>query len=152
MNAEEYLQRVEKIDAMIRNKKIEAEQWRYIAQGSSGAIEGDRVQSSGNQQKMEAAVAKYVDTEEEIKQLVMQKDDIIHTIEQLGVNEYDVLHKLYIQFMDMNEVAEQKGKSYEWVKAKRKKGLRLLQGILSKKYPNVPNCTEVYLKIPECTQ
>ena len=56
VNAKKYLSNVSKLDKMIANKMIEKEQWEAVAEGSTAHSEGERVQSSGNPQKMADAV------------------------------------------------------------------------------------------------
>ena len=63
MKAKDFLKQLKKLDAMITNKLIEREQWKSIATGSTGVSDGERVQSSGSQQKMADAVARYIDIE-----------------------------------------------------------------------------------------
>ena len=120
MKAKEFLKQVLKLDRLIENKLIEREQWKSIAMGttSGGAevmVNGvahkmDRVQSSGNPQKMADAVARYVDLKKEIDavvdELIATKKDVIAVIEQLNPIEYDLLHKMYIQHIPLDEVAD----------------------------------------------
>lgn len=137
MKANEYLQQINKLDKMIQNKLIEIEQWKAIAGGVTGQAEGERVQSSGTQQKMADAVCKYVMIEEEINadidRLVYIKQDVIKTIEMLPTVEYDVLHKIYIQGMEFDEVAGMQNKSRSWVKKNHGKGLAHVQAIIDER-------------------
>lgn len=68
--AQLFLEQVEKLDARIRNKLIERQQWRDIALGITGVTEGEKVQSSGAKSKMADAVIKCVDMEAEIDSLI----------------------------------------------------------------------------------
>lgn len=119
MEAKKYLQQVKKLDKLIQNKQIEIEQWKTIASGVTGTTEGERVQSSGNQQKMENAICKYISIQKELEadidRYVAVKKEIIGTIEQLPDVEYDILHKVYIQDMEFAMVAAVLDKSYSWV-------------------------------------
>lgn len=141
MKAKEYLQQVKKIDKLIENKLIEKEQWFAIATGTTASSDdGDRVQSSGSQQKMADAVCKMVEIQEEINNLIDMyidtKQGVIKTIEQLPADEYDVLHKIYIQDMNMNDVADVKNKSREWVRQTHGRGISTVQRFLGKKKKN----------------
>lgn len=145
MKAKEYLHQVEKLDNMIHNKQIEVEQWRYIAMGSGSFAEGERVQSSGNQQKMADAVARYIDIETQINadidRYIDIKQQVISTIEQLPANEYDLLHKMYIGIMEdsctryltLDEVADIKNKSYSWATTLHGRALASVQKILDER-------------------
>ena len=133
MNAKEYLMQVKKLDRMIQNKKTELEMWHSIATGTGSQADGERVQSSGSQQKMEDAVVESVQVEWEISNLIERKSQIINTIEQLSAEEYDLLHRKYIQCFDLVEVAQIRGKSYSWATTVHGQALKHLQVILDAK-------------------
>lgn len=134
MRAKEYLSQISKIDRIIQNKIVEMKHWKAIATSTTVSTEGERVQSSGSKEKMADAVCRYMDMQTEINddidRLIDTKQEIISTIEQLNVDEYDVLHKIYVQFKTFQEVAAEKGKSYSWVTSKHGRGLANLQRIL----------------------
>lgn len=134
MRAKDYLNQISKIDRLIENKIAEMEHWKAIATGTTAYSEGDRVQATGSKEKMADAVARYIDMEGEINadidRLIDKKQEIISTIEQLQTDEYDILHKIYVQFKTFQEVAAEKGKSYSWVTSKHSRGLANLQRIL----------------------
>lgn len=136
MKAKEYLQQVMKLDKIIQNKLIEKEQWKNIASNTTTAPDSERVQSSGSKEKMADAVIRYVEIEAEIDEcinkMVATKKEIISTIEQLPAIEYDLLHKVYIQFMDLYEVASAYGdKSYSWATTVHGRALKHVQDILN---------------------
>ncbi len=138
IDAKSYLRQVEKLDARIRNKLIEREQWRDIALGITANVGGEKVQASGNQQKMASAIEKCVDMEQEINALVDElintKRDVIATIEQLeSPTEYDVLHKRYIQYLSLQEIADHYGRDYGWATTTHGRALKNVQNILNNK-------------------
>lgn len=134
MDAKEYLEQIEDIDTKIANKSIEVAQWKLIAKQTTACMDGsERVQSSGSQQKMANAVTIYTSIEEEISELVKQRDDIAKTIEQLTTKEYNVLHKKYFQGMSYRAIAEESNKSYSWATSTHNDAIEHLQGILDKK-------------------
>lgn len=132
--AQEFLEQVPKLNAMIENKMAEKAQWRGVAHGITTNTEGERVQSSGSQQKMADAVCKIVDLEQEINDLIDRlidtKQTIIETIELLNATEYDVLHKRYIQGMTFDEIGAAKGKSKSWATTVHGRALQSLNGII----------------------
>lgn len=135
MNAKEYLQQVQKLDVMIRNKQIEVEQWKAIATSStSNSSDSERVQTSSEQQKMANAIARYIDIENEINaaidRLVDLKKDVIQTIEQLPAIEYDVLHMKYIQFKSFEEIGEKYKKTKRWAESTNGTAIQYVQRIL----------------------
>lgn len=119
MEIKEWLNRVRKIDLQIKNKLIEKQQWYDMALGITSNMEGERVQSSGSQSKMQDAIIKCVDMEKEIDALVDRlidtKREVIQTIEQLdSPTQYNVLHLIYIQGKTLQEVADEYAMSYDW--------------------------------------
>ena len=137
MKAKEYLMQVSKIDRMITNKIQEVKQWKDIALSSTVSSDGDRVQASGSQQRMADAVGRYVDIEKEINadidRLVDVKREVIKTIEMLPEAEYDLLHMIYIQGMDLIAAAESEGKTYTWATTTHGRALSHLQKILDER-------------------
>ena len=138
IDAKTYLRQVEKLDLRIQNKLIECQQWRDIALGITANMGGEKVQSSGSQQKMADAIVKCVDMEKEINalvdELIAAKREVIATIEQVdSPTEYDILHKRYIQFLSLQEIAEHYGKEYGWATTMNGRALKNVQSILDKK-------------------
>ena len=137
-NAQIYLEQVEKLDSIIKNKLIEKQQWKDIALGITANMDGERVQSSGGKDKMGEAVIKCIDIEAEIDRLIDKlidtKKDVIQTIEELySPTEYNVLHLRYIQYKTLQEIADQYGRDYDWAKLTCKRGCDHVQVILNRK-------------------
>lgn len=137
MDAKNYLRQVEKLDVRIQNKLIERKQWEDIALGITASVGGERVQSSGSQQKMADAVIKCVDMEDEINALVDNlidiKKDVIATIEKLdNPTEYDILHKRYIQFIPLQEIADIYGREYTTITTTHGRALKNVQVLLDR--------------------
>lgn len=137
MKAKEYLQQVEKLNRMIDNKLIELEQWKAMAVGITSHSEGERVQGSGDQQKMADAVCRYVDIQSEVNaqidKMVELKKEVISTIEQLPTVEYDLLHKVYIQFMSFDDVAATYNKHPKWATRLHGSALQKVQKIIDER-------------------
>ena len=137
MKAKDYLLQVEKVNKMIDNKLVELEQWKAIATGITASSEGERVQASGSQQKMADAVSRYVDIQnevnEQIDRLVDLKQEVISTIEQLPALEYDLLHKVYIQFIKLEEVAAAYNKHSKWADRLHGSALQKVQKIIDER-------------------
>ena len=144
MKAKDYLDQVEKLDTIIQNKLIERAQWKEIATGVTARSDGERVQSSGRPSKMADAVDRCVDIEAEIDALIDKlvdvKREITATIEQLNANEYDVLHKRYIQHLSYVEIADAKCRDYNWVTTVHGRALKNVQAILDEREQN-DSCT-----------
>jgi DNA-directed RNA polymerase specialized sigma subunit len=138
MKAQEYLFQISKIDKLIENKIAEMEHWKAVATSTTTFSEGDRVQSSGSKQKMADAVCRYLQMEDEINvaidRLIDMKQEVISTIEQLpSVDEYDVLHKRYVQQNTLQDVANILGMSYSNITTIHGRALVHLQKILDER-------------------
>lgn len=135
MKAQDFLRQVRKLDLQITNKLIEKRQWRDIALGITANMDGERVQSTGGKSKMADAVNKCIDIESEVDGLVDKlidvKKEVIQAIEQLdSPTEYDVLHRRYIQFMTLQDIADHYKKDYGWATTTHGRALKSLQAIL----------------------
>lgn len=136
--AKDYLRQVELLDARIRNKLIEQEQWKEMALGITASLGGERVQTSGSKQKMANAINKCVDMEAEIDELIDElidtKKKVIETIENLNSpTEYKILHMRYIQFIGLTGISEKLDKDYSWVTTTHGRALKNVQMLLDKK-------------------
>lgn len=132
----EFLQQVGKYELIIHNKLIEVEQWKALAESTTSVLTPDKVQTSGSQQKMSEAVDRYIDIQNEIKDYIEKlyeaKKEVLSKIEQLGPVDYDVLHKIYVQFLTFKDVADSYEKSYSWACKQHTKALEQLEAILFK--------------------
>ena len=137
MRARDFLERIEKIDSMIRNKLEEMERWRTLAESTTAPINGDRVQSSSDQQKMANAAIECVMIEQElqsqINRLRQARQDIIDVIEQLPTKQYDLMHKVYILGMTFQEIADLQGKTKSGVSNMHRKAIKNVQTILDRR-------------------
>lgn len=136
MIAKDYLQQVEMLDEKIKNKLIERQQWKDIALGITASVGGERVQTSGNNQKMADAVIKCVDMESEIDRLIDElidtKKAVIATIEKLySPTEYKILHMRYIQHISLTDIADKLNKDYSWVTTTHGRALKSVQRLLN---------------------
>jgi DNA-directed RNA polymerase specialized sigma24 family protein len=133
MCAEQYLERIKKIDALIENKREDYDRWFAIAEGMGGFSASEGVQSSKNLQKMPDAVGRYIVIDQEIKELERERESIIKTLERLPAIEYDLLFKFYAGTYSIKELARHFDKSIGWVKWKKRTALDLLQDFLNEK-------------------
>lgn len=132
--AQDYLKQIKKKDSIIKNKLIEREQLYDIALGITPQSGGERVQSSGSKQKMANSIDKCIDMDREIDRLIDElvdlKREVNGIIETLHMDEYDVLHKIYFQFMTFDEVAEVKNRSKSWATTVHGRALANVQQVL----------------------
>jgi DNA-directed RNA polymerase specialized sigma subunit len=133
-----FLEQPERLDIIIKNKLIEKQQWRDIALGITASMQGERVQSSGSQQKMADAIGRCVDMEAEIDSLVDNlidtKKEVVQTIERLdNATEYNVLHMRYIQYKSLQEIADHYGMDYSWATTTHGRALKGVEEIRAAK-------------------
>jgi hypothetical protein len=86
---------------------------------------------------MADAVMRCVDMEAEIDSLVDKlidtKKEVLQTIERLdSPTEYDVLHRRYVQFQSLQEVADRYKKDYGWATTVHGRALKHVQELLDK--------------------
>ena len=137
MKAQEFLLQIEKLDTMIRCKLDEAQMWRDAALSITGQMGGERVQTSGNPQKMADSINRYLDIDDElpedIKRLRTARREIIAVIEQLKPKQYEFIHMVYVQHLPLDVVAQIKNRSYSWATSIHGNCLKQVQRILDAK-------------------
>jgi hypothetical protein len=136
--AKDFLEQVKKADVIIKNKLIERQQWHDLALTITANMDGERVQSSGTKSKLAEAVEICVDAEDEILTEVSNlrnvKKMVTQVIQRLySYVEYNVLHMRYIQYMDLQEIADHYGKEYGWATTTHGRALKNVQKILDGK-------------------
>ena len=102
MNAKDYLKQIKKIDTQLKNKAFELKQLSDL--GVSTA-----------------------DIRTDIAKLQTDKAKIIDVIEQLPEAEYDVLHKVYVQYKSLYEVADERDISYSLATSIHGRALKLIE-------------------------
>ena len=134
MNAREYLEQIEKYDVLIENKRMEKKNWQDIANSITVSMGGEKVQSTPDPHRREAAIVNYLDIEKEIDRCIIQhaieKQKIIRMLERLPAMEYNVLYKRYVQMQNLQEIADALGKSYARITSWHGRALAHLQNIL----------------------
>ena len=86
---------------------------------------------------MADAVCRYVDIQnevnEQIDRLIDLKKEVISTIEQLPAQQYDLLHKVYIQLMSFEDAAAAYNKHPKWAARIHGSALQKVQKILDER-------------------
>ena len=136
-DAKKYLEQIEKLDIMTANKLIEQQQWRDLSLSITAAINGDRVQTSSSYEKMANAANKCMDIADEfegiIDELAAKKKEVIAVIEQVeNPTEYDLLHRKYIQHIELKDIAFWYNREYNWATTTHGRALKSVQNILDK--------------------
>ncbi len=133
LTAREYLEKIWHNERIIRNKQIERKYWMELASGITASIGGERVQSTKIVSPMEKMVVEAAIIDQEIDRLKKEIAEIIETIQKLPTEEYDFLHKVYIQRKDMKEIYVDGYKSNSWAKTMHKRALSSLQRVLDER-------------------
>lgn len=112
MTTREYLSQIRRYDKKISNKREEILNLRSMVYGTSAPMGGDRVQKSGDKDKLGSFMSEIVDMEQELKKMISKRCSIVREIENLeNVDEYDVLAKKYILQKNVKEIASETGKT-----------------------------------------
>ena len=120
MKAIEYLERIEKMDAMIETKREELERLQTLAEKTTASLGGERVQASGNQQKLEDCVIKIVQAQNEINasidRFVDYKKEAMELIDRAcDADCIRLLYKRYFSYMKWEEIAVDMNYTYQWI-------------------------------------
>lgn len=141
MTAKQYLEQIKRLDTLIQNKIAEKRYWAELtmerATNITASAGGERVQSTGNKYKMADTVDSGIDRvrriEKKIAELYEEMDSIIAIIEPLPEAESDILHKVYVQYMSLKEVAACRGEAYSTVASNHGVALKMVSNILKEK-------------------
>lgn len=111
MTTKEYLNQIERLDKMITNKLSEIYQLKIMACSITVSGDSERVQTSGNQDKLGSTIAKIVDLEREtdelVDSLVDKRKEILKQIDSMkNIDHYDVLHKHYVERRTFQDIAD----------------------------------------------
>lgn len=101
MTTKAYLSQIERLDRMIQNKLSEIYQLRTMVCSVSVSTDGERIQSSGDKDRMGTTVARIVDLEQETNKLVDnfvdRRKKIIEQID--GIEDIDFYHVLSMRYV-----------------------------------------------------
>ena len=111
MTTKTYLSQIERLDKMIQNKLSEIYQLKTMACSVSVSNDGERVQNSGDKDRMGSAVARIVDLERETDSLVdsfvRKRKKIVEQIDSIeDVDYYHVLSMRYVARDTFESIAE----------------------------------------------
>ena len=111
MTTKSYLNQIERLDIMIQNKLSEIYQLKTMACSVTVSNDGERVQNSGDKDRMGTTVAKIVDLERETDELVdsfvKKRKRIVGQIDSIeNVDYYHVLSMRYIARDTFETIAE----------------------------------------------
>lgn len=130
MTNEEYLGMIEKLNLLINNKILEKEELFTIATKTTQDNDG-MPHATGTSDKVGNGTVKLLEKEAEIDRVIDLffdlKTEIIGQIQKLPADEYDVLHKSFVQGISLVDIADEKGKSLTLIKKIRRTGICNIQ-------------------------
>ena len=120
MKAIDYLEQIKILDAKIETKTEELERLRTLAEKTTASAGGERVQASGNQQKLEDCVIKIVQAQNEINasidRFVDYKKEAMELIDRAcDADCIKLLYKRYFSYMKWEEIAVDMNYTYQWI-------------------------------------
>lgn len=136
MNAEQWLEQVRKLDALIDAKIAERDRLIAVATDiSAKPIDGMPYTNTGTvSQKMQNAVIDLVMLADEINRLIDKyvdyKKKVCDLLEKLPAVQYGVLHRYYIRYMTIEKIAEDMGYSVRQILRIKKKSLQNLEDVI----------------------
>jgi hypothetical protein len=106
LTTQEYLWQIQRFERMITNKFDEIHKLRMILSGTSSIGNlTEKVQTSGNKDRIGSSVVKIVDMENEIDELIDKRYEIVRQIESLPDTQmYDVLAQRYVSGREMKSI------------------------------------------------
>ena len=136
MNVQNWLGQVKKMDQLIDAKLAERDRLNALATDiSAKPFDGMPYTNTGTvSQKMQNAVINLVMLANEINKLIDQyvdyKEQVVKVLEKLPDKEYGVLHRYYIRYMTIEQIAEDMGYSVRQVLRIKKKSLKNLENVI----------------------
>lgn len=137
MKAKEYLQQIKRLDLKIQNRIDEIQMLHDISTKTTTMMHLDGIKTAGNGDRIGNAICGYIEAEEELKKEALQaaqcRREVVKTIEQLPVIEYELLYKIYVQGWTLQEAADNKDRTYTWATTTHSNALKNLQKLLDKR-------------------
>lgn len=138
MDAKQYLSQIRKYDFLLQNRKEEIVLLKQRSGVFGNELVGrEKVQVSKCIDQMEKCIIDYTEQEEMLREEIFhywhKRSEIIHTIERLKTVEYDLLYKVYVRGWNLQQVADEYGKSYSWTTSMHARALKNVQMILDER-------------------
>ena len=120
MNTKAYLNQIKRLDMMINNKLAEIYRLKNMARGIFISTDSERVQASGNKDRLGNTVAKIIDLERETDKLIDilfdKRNNIIKQIDSLSNSDYyQILALRYVNYDTFNDISDKTGWSIRQV-------------------------------------
>ena len=142
MKTVKYLEQIKLYDIKIEHKLLEREQLLTLAAKVNCSTEGERVQSSGDPDKVANAVVKIVEIDKEIDKMIDEfvelKREIIEMIYLMSDTKLmQVLYMKYIQYMSFEGIATKMKYSQDWIGRLHKRAIAEIESVRENPYQSV---------------
>ncbi|MEE0981456.1 MAG: DUF1492 domain-containing protein [Acutalibacteraceae bacterium] len=136
MNADEFLKQIERADTLIDSKLSELYRLRCLVTSITVPTDREAIQTSGVSDKVGNTVAKIVDLENEIDDMIDEyidtRNKCIGVIEQLkDTLQYKVIHMRYVEYKSYVEIEDELNYSHQWIMDVRRAALREIERIIN---------------------
>ena len=120
MTAKEYLNQVRNLESKMKILKEEIDTLREMVVSTGAIQQGERVLSSGTQDKMAETICKINEKDCEwndlMREFALARANVIINIQKLNNPEYEqILYKRYCQSKKWEEIALEMNYTYQWV-------------------------------------
>lgn len=134
MDTKTYLNQISRLDRMIENKLSELAEIKTMAFGVPALNDEERVQTSGDKDRIGNAVAKIIDMEKEIDELVDRfvdlKKDILQMVSMLESKRHkQIILKKYFEYESIYTISGELGMSDRGCKKAHKRALEEFEKI-----------------------
>lgn len=147
MTTKQYLNQVKRFDVLIENKASEIEQLRSMATSITVATDTERVQTSGDKDRVGSLVAKIIDKENELNYLIDEyyesKNLIMAQIENMETNYYQLLFYKYVNGYTFEVISEKMYYSIQHIKRMSNLALAEFEKKYGHTYLDVPYATSI---------
>lgn len=138
MKAIDYLKQIKKLDNLIKNKIDEVDRLMCMATKVTASSDGERVKSSGSQERMADTVTSIIDLKEEINadidRFINMKRNIMQVIDSLDNADYiNLLYCRYYHYMTWEAIACEMGYTYAWICTLHVRALNKMDALLEGK-------------------
>jgi hypothetical protein len=142
MTADEFLKQIERADTLIDSKLSELYRLRCLVTSITVPTDREAIQTSGVSDKVGNTVAKIVDLENEIDDMIDEyidtRNKCIGVIEQLADTlQYKVIHMRYVEYKSYVEIEDELNYSHQWIMEVRRNALREIERIINSPDANV---------------
>lgn len=141
MTTYDYLSKISRYEALIEGQLEEIKNLRAMAENITVAIDSERVQSSGDKDRIGKIVAKIVDKENELSGMIdmcyEERSKIISQMQEMKEpSEYKVLFYKFVSHLDMDTVSEKVGYSNPHIYRVYKNAMRHFEELHGTSYLN----------------